>query len=59
MNRQQLETQFEVLKKDVSGLIDTNYFSRLEHDEEGRYYLQPYGIVSDNAGRVGRVLGAT
>ena len=58
MNRQQLETQFEVLKKDVSGLIDTNYFSRLEHDEEGRYYLKPYGIVSDNAGRVRRVLGA-
>ena len=58
MNRQQLETQFEILKKDVSGLLDTNYFARIEHDDEGRYYLKPYGAISDNEGRVARVLGA-
>lgn len=58
MNRQQLETQFEVLKKDVSGLLDTNYFARIEHDDEGRYYLKPYGAISNNEGRVARVLGA-
>lgn len=58
MNRQQLETQFEILKKDVSGLLDTNYFARIEHDDEGKYYLKPYGAISDNEGRVARVLGA-
>lgn len=58
MNRQQLETQFEILKKDVSGLLDTNYFARIEHDDEGRYYLKPYGAISNNEGRVARVLGA-
>lgn len=58
MNRQQLETQFEILKNDVSGLIDTNYFCRLKHDEEGQYFLEPWRPIGDDDSRVARILGA-
>lgn len=58
MNKHQLETQFEILKNDVSGLVDTNYYSRLARKEDGRYYLKSYGSISGNASRVRRVLGA-
>ena len=57
MNRQQLETQFEILKNDVSKLPDTQYFARIEHNNEGCYSLKPGRNINNNAERVERILG--
>lgn len=59
MNREQLERQFEILKTDVSSLVDTtDIIKRLNKDDNGIYHLARGKEIANDEERVRRILGA-